>query len=56
MAHAIGITNVKAVLVSSQGALVASAARALATRRSGDGEVAEQDAEALWPAVKESIA
>jgi xylulokinase len=42
------------VLVSSQGALVASAARAIATRRAGDA--AEQDAEALWRAVKASIA
>ena len=58
MAHAIGIdvgtTNVKVVLVSSEGTLVASGARTVATRRNGDE--AELDAEALWNAVKGSIA
>jgi xylulokinase len=57
MAHAIGIdvgtTNVKVVLVSADGALVASAGRAVAPRRRG--AVAELDAEILWIAVKESI-
>lgn len=58
MPHAIGIdagtTNVKVVLVSDEGALVASAARTASTRRTGD--VAEQDAERLWQAVKDAIA
>jgi xylulokinase len=57
MPHAIGIdvgtTNVKVVLVSSEGALVASAARTIATRRTG--ETAEQDADALWDAVRAGI-
>ena len=57
MPHAIGIdvgtTNVKVVLVSSEGTLVASAARTIATRRTTD--TAEQDAGALWDAVKGSI-
>ena len=60
MAHAIGIdvgtTNVKVNIVSSQGALVSSAARNLRTSRSADGEIAEQDADALWGAVKDGIA
>lgn len=58
MPHAVGIdvgtTNVKVVLVSSEGKLSASAARTIATRRTAD--TAEQDAGALWDAVKGSIA
>ena len=58
MPHAIGIdvgtTNVKVALVDSEGKLFASAARTIPTRRAG--EVAEQDAGALWNAVKGSIA
>jgi xylulokinase len=57
MAHAIGIdvgtTNVKTTLVSDEGKVVASAARPLKSRRD-DGR-AEQDAAALWDAVRDTI-
>ena len=60
MIHAIGIdvgtTNVKVSLVSSRGGLVASAAQSLRTRRNVAGDVAEQDADALWRAVKDGMA
>jgi xylulokinase len=57
MPHAMGIdvgtTNAKVVLVGSDGEIIAAAARALKTRRTG--EVAEQDAEELWRAVRAGI-
>jgi xylulokinase len=46
----VGSTNVKGVRVDETGTLVASAERPLATRR--DGDVVEQDAEAVWDAVR----
>jgi xylulokinase len=42
----IGTTNVKAALVAGDGTLIASANRSLTTAK--DGDIAEQDAEALW--------
>ncbi|HZR81456.1 MAG TPA: FGGY family carbohydrate kinase [Candidatus Binatia bacterium] len=57
MSHALGIdvgsTNAKVVLVAADGRTIATAARPIATRR--DGEVAEQDPEALWRAVASAI-
>jgi xylulokinase len=56
--HAVGVdvgsTNVKAALVADDGTLVGSGWRPLTTRR--DGEVAEQDPEALWSAVVDAVA
>src|SRR3954471_4509493 len=49
----IGTTNVKVALAAADGTLVASAHRALATRR--DGDVAEQDAEATWQRLVEAV-
>ncbi len=58
MTHAIGIdvgtTNVKTALVTDDGTVLASATRPLASHRD-DGR-AEQDAAALWDAVKATIA
>jgi xylulokinase len=42
----VGTTNVKAALVADDGTLIASAHRSLTTSKHGD--VAEQDADALW--------
>jgi xylulokinase len=57
VAHAIGVdvgtTNVKAALVGENGEIVASASRPLTSRRE-DG-AAEQDAIAMWHAVREAI-
>lgn len=53
MGHTLGIdvgtTNAKAVLVDDEGTIAGSASRPIPTVR--DGEVAEQDPEALWDAV-----
>ena len=53
MGHCLGIdvgtTNAKAALVADDGTILASATRPIPTL--GDGEVAEQDPEALWGAV-----
>jgi len=53
MGHSLGIdvgtTNAKATLVADDGSMVASASRPIATIR--DGDIAEQDPEALWDAV-----
>lgn len=53
MGHSLGIdvgtSNAKAALVADDGTIVASASRPIPTI--GDGEVAEQDPEALWDAV-----
>jgi xylulokinase len=58
MTHAIGVdvgtTNAKVVLVDPDGHVLASASRPIPTRR--DGEVASQDADALWAAVDSAIA
>jgi xylulokinase len=57
MAHSIGVdigtTNVKAVLVDADGTIVASASRPLDSLRE-DGR-AEQDAVALWNAVRDAL-
>lgn len=50
----VGTTNVKAVLVSDDGTLLASASRPLTTRQSGPSF--EQDAELLWARVAEAVA
>jgi xylulokinase len=50
----VGSSNVKAARVDASGRLAASSERPLATRR--DGDVAEQDAEALWAAVRSAVA
>jgi xylulokinase len=49
----VGSSNVKAARVDADGSLEASSERPLRTRR--DGEVAEQDAEALWSAVVDAV-
>ena len=49
----VGTTNVKVVLVDEDGALAASAQRALTTHQ--DGDVGEQDAEALWSGVVQAV-
>lgn len=49
-----GTTNVKVVLVDEAGAVAASAHRPLTTTHEGD--VAEQDATALWSAVADAVA
>jgi xylulokinase len=49
----VGTTNVKVALVADDGSIVASASRPLESRR--DAGAAEQDAVALWQAVKEAI-
>ncbi len=49
----VGSSNVKAAVVDDEGGLLAAAERPLATRRD-DGDIAEQDAEALWAAVVDS--
>ena len=49
----VGSSNVKVARVDASGALEASSEQPLRTRR--DGEVAEQDAEALWAAVAEAV-
>jgi len=49
----VGTTNVKAVAVDAAGVLLARASRPLTT--SVAGEVAEQDAEALWAAVADAL-
>ena len=55
--HALGIdvgsTNVKVALVDADGQLHASASRPLATRH--DGQVAEQDPDAIWSAVTGAV-
>jgi len=57
VSHAIGIdvgtTNAKVALVADDGRLVATATRPLTSRRNGD--VAEQDPEAVWRAVVDGI-
>lgn len=57
MSHAVGIdvgsTNVKVALVADDGTVVGTAARTLDSRREGD--VAEQDAEAMWTAVVDAV-
>ena len=57
MGHSLGIdvgtTNAKAALVADDGTIVASASRPIPTI--GDGEVAEQDPEALWDAVAGAV-
>lgn len=50
----VGSSNVKVARVDETGRLRASAERPLTTRR--DGDVAEQDAEALWAAVADAVA
>lgn len=45
----VGTTNAKAVLVDDEGTIAGSASRPIPTVR--DGEIAEQDPEALWAAV-----
>jgi xylulokinase len=49
----VGTTNVKAVIVGDDGVIAAGAHRELRTER--DGDVAEQDADALWAAVREAV-
>ena len=49
----VGSSNVKAARVDGEGRLEASSERPLRTVR--DGDVAEQDAEALWTAVVEAV-
>jgi xylulokinase len=49
----VGSTNVKVALVDAEGGLLRSAGRPLTTHR--DGDVAEQDAEALWEAVVDAV-
>ena len=49
----VGSSNVKAARVGADGRLEASSDRPLHTTR--DGDVAEQDAEALWRAVCEAV-
>jgi xylulokinase len=57
MANALGIdigtTNVKVALIGGDGVTVADAQRPLVMRRAG--EIAEQDAEALWQALIECV-
>ncbi|MEY2474953.1 MAG: family of carbohydrate kinase, N-terminal domain, partial [Actinomycetota bacterium] len=50
----VGSSNVKAARVDGEGRLEASSDRPLHTTRHGD--VAEQDAEALWLAVAAAVA
>jgi xylulokinase len=50
----LGTTNVKAALVDEDGRLVASAARSIEMVREGD--VVEQDAEAVWTQVLDAVA
>ena len=50
----VGTTNVKGALVRTDGQVVATASRPVATHR--DGEVGEQDAEAVWSAVEAVLA
>lgn len=49
----IGTTNVKVVVTDDDGTIRAAAARPISTHRSG--EVAEQDAEAVWTAASEAV-
>ena len=49
----VGTTNVKVVLVDEAGTLAASAHRPLVTNQ--DGEIGEQDAEAMWSAVADAV-
>src|SRR5207248_6855352 len=49
----VGTTNVKVALVRGDGATVATAHRALATNRTG--EVAEQDADAMWASLVDAV-
>src|SRR6185436_15090446 len=55
--HAIGVdvgtTNVKAALVADDGTLLASAHRPLHTQKKG--EVAEQDADAMWAQLADAV-
>jgi xylulokinase len=57
MAHAIGIdvgsTNVKVALVGDNGKLEAATSRTLTCDR--DGDIAEQDAEAMWTGVVDAV-
>ncbi|HET9541960.1 MAG TPA: FGGY family carbohydrate kinase, partial [Acidimicrobiales bacterium] len=50
----VGSTNVKVARVDETGRLEASTQRPLVTRR--DGDVVEQDADALWSAVTAAVA
>jgi xylulokinase len=50
----VGTTNVKVVLVDGSGTLAASAQRALVTHQ--DGDIGEQDADAMWAAVADAVA
>lgn len=50
----IGSTNVKVVLVGDDGSTLAAAHRPLTWSR--DGDAAEQDAEAMWEAVRDALA
>jgi xylulokinase len=49
----VGTTNVKVVLVDEADTLAASAQRPLVTHQ--DGDIGEQDAEAMWAAVVEAV-
>src|SRR2546421_540225 len=49
----VGTTNVKAALVADDGRLVASAHRPLTTAK--QGEIAEQDAEAMWAQFADAV-
>src|ERR1700730_4184782 len=49
----VGTTNVKAALVADDGTLLASAHRPLHTEK--HGEVAEQDADAMWAQLSDAV-
>jgi len=51
----LGTTNVKAVLVSSDGSIIASTSRPLATVAGSDEGVVEQDPEVVWSAVVDCL-